>query len=352
MTGWKKGILMLMLAALLCPLFGYATEVEDTLPADAVGVYEMPVLPGNWSPLSDQTPQKQFLLEMTSDRLYRVDSDGGVQPAMAQALPVDVTAQYAGNVDFGIPTQARRGYVFQLELNPGVCWENGEAVTAQDWVFTLTQYWRAGKLDLALGWVTTSDQSEQAQTPVSLREAGFSTLSQAQEAGFTDFFVDVGTFWGLSCGWKSVDDRTRLRDYAIPSGLDEYYVTPAYLYETYLAPGRGYERWQADLLGVQMQTATESVENPGILQTEDGKILLLLNQPTTATAVALALTDCFPMPQSQWSDVYGSAASYLACGQYRVESAGVEQILLVRNEAWQGDWQQQQPEQIRCRPAA
>lgn len=355
MAKLKKAAAVLALVGLLLPVTGQAVETESTDDGNIlVGVYDMDMLPGNWSPLSEMTEEKEFLLNMTSDRLYHVGADGEIIPSMASSMPVDVTAQYAGNSQYGVPAEAVRGYAFQIDLNEIACWEEGTPVTADDWLFSVKQYWNDGKSYVNLydeGSVSLIGE-EDAQRVVSLKEAGFTTVIEAREAGFTDFFVDVSRFWGLSGGWKSVEDRTRLRDYAIPSGLNEFFVSPAYLYETYLAEDRMYERWQGEMVGVCPESGAEpATRNLGLVKTGDHQITLILSEPTTVTALALDLGQYRPLPEAIWSESYGTPASgYWACGPYRVESADMEQIVLVRNENWYGKMDSQQPQQIRCRP--
>ena len=60
-----------------------------------------------------------------------------------------------------------------------------------------------------------------------------------------DFYLDTEGFWGLGGGWKPISDRIRLRDFAMPGGLDEYFVSPAYLYRYYLMDGAINNRDQA-----------------------------------------------------------------------------------------------------------
>ena len=339
----KITALALILAMLVLPVESLAAETEDNSGnVTEIPVYDMDILPGTWNPLSEMTPEKEFLLEMTSGRLYRAE-EGEAVPAMAAALPVDVTAEYAGS--FGIPANAARGYAFAIELNEKACWEDGVPITADDWLFSMARYQESGKSYVNLA---AEEAPVDASAVVSLREAGFATAAEARGAGYSDFYVDITRFWGLEGGWKSVTDRTRFRDYAIPSGLDEFFVTPAYLYGTYLAEGRQYERWQGDMIGVCTDTAREVTS--GCFKTGEYQLTLILPEPTTATSLALALGEMHPLRETVWSPEYATSASdYSACGPYRVESAGMDLIVLVRNENWYGEADPEAPELIRCK---
>lgn len=343
MAKLKKAVIGLILMGLLFPFAAGATEPEDCSGnIIEVPVYDMDILPGTWNPLSDMTPEKEFLLEMTSDRLYRLE-DGVLTPSMAAAMPRDVTADYAGT--FGIPADAVRGYAFSVDLNEKACWEDGAAITSGDWLFTIEAYRSSEKFYVNLA---ADEVKPDIGTVVSLADAGFATVAEAREAGHVDFYLDITRFWGLEGGWKSVEDRTRYRDYAIPSGMDEFYVTPAYLYGRYLAEGAVYERWQPDMIGISTATATE--QKSGIFATGDHQITLILSRPTTATALALELMQLRPIRESLWSAEYAtSPADYSACGPYRVETVEQGLIVLVRNGNWYGAVDALAPEVIRCK---
>ena len=61
----------------------------------------------------------------------------------------------------------------------------------------------------------------------------FSSVSQAEAAGYTDFYIDITHFWGMDAGWLRVTDSTPLKDAAIPSGCEEMYLTAEYLYRNF-----------------------------------------------------------------------------------------------------------------------
>lgn len=346
MAKLKKLVAALLLAGVLLPM---GVRAVETVPQNGntieIPVYDMDILPGTWNPVSQMTAEKEFLLEMTSGSLYRVEA-GVVTPSMAAVLPADVTGDYAGS--FGIPVDAVRGYAFSIGLNEKACWEDGTAITADDWIFTIEQYLEAEKcyVNFAVGM-----EGAESQTVTGLEEAGFATVAQAREAGFTDFYLDISRFWGLEGGWMPLTDRTRLRDYAIPSGMDEFYVSPAYLYETYLEEGRAYDRWQPEMIGLAAENARE--ERPGYFKTGDGQLVLILNQPTTAAALAAQLENLRPLRSDIWGPEYAtSAQNYSACGPYRVETVEPGLITLVRNENWYGQEDAQRPDLIRCKPMA
>lgn len=309
----NKSILAMLLAlVLLLTGCGIGSPAETTEPAPTepplvVAAAYLEELPEIWDSSAEQTDAVKFLRELTMSGLYDLSADGSeIIPLLASALPVDVTAEYAGT--YHVPADAARGYAFRIDLTESACREDGTPITAGDWLAEL--------MDLSIFAAAEAP----AANVVSLMEAGFASVAEAQAAGITEFYLDIGTFWGMGDGWASIQDRTRLRDYAMPAGLNEMFVSPAYLYETYLAEGAAYAYLQSEFVGI----CTDAVENPaGLLKTGDHQITLILAQPTTADALALKLADCL-----------------LPAGPYRVVSAGGELIQLERNPYWQQEGQE------------
>ena len=335
MRPWKLTAVLAALTAVLLTI--PVVRAEETQPVTAVT--EMEILPGSWSPLTQNTPEKEFLRNLTATKCYRLSADGSQWlPELAAALPADVTAEYAGT--YGIPANARRGYAFRIDLNEQACWEDGTPITADDLWFSLNLR-QDGALFTSLAnaraWLT--GREKQTENVISLEEAGFENVRAAKDAGYTEFYVDTSAFWGLDGGWKSVSDQSQLRDYAMPSGLNEYFVTSAYLYRYYLADGQTFARYQSQFVGVTAdQEDRMTLEDVGFVITGDRQVVLILAEPTTASSLALELEDLDLVRESLWGDAYAtSPETYSACGPYRVVSAGTEEILLERNPRWWGE---------------
>lgn len=332
---WKKTLSVVLLAALLLPVTG--VRATETQPLTAVR--EMEILPGNWNPLSQDTPEKEFIRDLTSAKLYRLSGDGSaVLPELAAALPRDVTAEYAGT--YGISANARRGYAFRIDLNEKACWEDGKAITAEDLLFSLGLLQEEPFFaSLANARSYLAGREKRTENVISLDAAGFATVREAKDAGYTEFYVDLGSFWGLEAGWKSVSDQTQIRDYAMPGGLNEYFVTPAYIYSQYLADGKSFARYQSEFVGVTADLNDRlTFEDVGFFATGERQITLILTEPTTVTALALKLEVLHLFREELWDDTYGtSPETYSACGPYRIVSAGIEEILLERNPNWWGE---------------
>ena len=359
--------LKLLLALLLCLatcLSVYATQPSETAPAPTEpavpnGFLELPSLPGNWSPLSPSTPEKELLRSLTGASLYAVDSNGAVIPQLAVSLPQDVTAQYAGDPNFNIPASAQRGYAFQIDLNPDACWEDGIPIFARDYVFSLEKLLKDEGLAAHFSFLANveglrSGREKTAETVISLQQAGFSTVAQAAQAGYSRFYLDIANFWGLDGGWLPVSNRTRLLDPAMTPGLDEMYVTPAYLYTTYLRQGAPYAYLQPEFIGVtQTPEAVLTFSDVGILETDTFRLTLVLDEPATPTSLALQLQPLFLFRKALWCDGYGTAPeTYCAYGPYKIIEASTEQILLQQNENWWGSAKEAPYPYLRLIPAS
>lgn len=307
------------------------TEAPETLPPIYVGVMNLPGIPENWDPLGAESAGKQELLELVSEPLFRLEA-GSPVPAQAAGLPADVTAEFVGQ--YGIPANVFRGHAFALSIREGAAWENGRPVTAADWYYTVEQLLKqeAFPLEIANYRAYLRGDTQPAKEIVSLMEAGFSSVAEAEAAGCNDFYVETTVFWGLDdTGWFRVTDRTRLFDAAIPSGCEEMFVTPAYLYQTYLAGG-SLASFQSEFVGIPANEGEKLTwDQVGLLLQED-RLVLILQEPTTAGSVALALTGLYPVEKQS----YEAAAPVPACGPYRVRETAANQILLEPNPHWTG----------------
>lgn len=350
-----KRPLAVILAALCLSMTGCMKVSAATVPteAEAAAICYMDTLPGNWSVESAQTPEKEYLRQLTTTALYRVEN--GEMAAGLASLPEDVTAEYRGT--YGIPSDAQRGYAFRVSLDERVSWEDGAAVTADDVLFAAEKLllsescaqdhlWIAGAEEFARNWERTTDHV------VSLEEAGFESVTDAQEAGYNRFYVDMANFWGLEAGWISADSRARVQDYAMPAGLNEMYVTSGYLYSQYLAQGRNYDYLQAEFIGVSAEPENRmTMEDVGILMTGEREFVVIAREPVTVQVAAERLSKLCLLKRELYGEVYATSAdTYCSYGPYRVVSASAEEIVLERNPFWQRDTAAYPADRIVCRP--
>lgn len=336
----KRMLALCLSLALVClPVSAAETESEaaPTLSPILVGVQELEQIPQRWNPLEEHDAGQDTLLALTSESLYRISGDGAVIPAQAAALPEDVTAEYAGS--YGIPAGTIRGYAFAITLREGVLWDNGTALTAADWCYTAEKLLETGAFPLEIANYEAYRRGDTlpASRIVSLQDAGYATVTEAEEAGYHDFYIDTTWFWGLDTGWFRVTDRTRLFDAAIPSGCEEMYITPAYLYRTYLGENGSQKLFQSEFVGIPAESGAALTMADVGLFAEDGRLILILQEQAAASTVALALSGLYPVPMGTQTEAYGTAASYHACGPYRIESVSDTELVLIPNSLWNGE---------------
>ncbi len=94
-----------------------------------------------WAPHTWETRDDSYILNYTSAGFYDLvlneTGDGfTVMPEMAIAPPKDVTAQYVGR--FGI-AEGETARAWLLELNPAACWDNGEKINADTYIYSYQQ---------------------------------------------------------------------------------------------------------------------------------------------------------------------------------------------------------------------
>ena len=98
--------------------------------------YALSTFPTNWNPTSYKTANDSEILDYISDSFYVFDynEDGtgyALVPGMAKGEPKDITAELVGK--FGIKAgDTARAYA--IELRQDLRWEDGTAITAQDFV--------------------------------------------------------------------------------------------------------------------------------------------------------------------------------------------------------------------------
>lgn len=332
----RKAICLILMALLLAqPVFAEteaATEVLPTLEPDIVtAIRTMQEIPTDFGIHAAHSEELQWLRSLTASPLYAM-TDGNWEPVLADSLPEDVTAEYVGTC--GIPADAQRGYAFRILLNSDACWENGRSITSDDFLYSIqelfaheasTEDW----LFLANAAAISEGKTKADRDIVSLKDAGFSGITQAWNAGYKEFFLDVEGFWGLDGGWKSVSDRSRIRDYAMPSGLDEAFVSPAYLYNNYLMDNGEHSRFQSTFIGVSMtSSAAYTMDDLGLIRVSDDAFVIILQTPATASTLMQYLEKLVLFRQD--------TKESLSCGPYRVVSATADAILLEPNPSWWG----------------
>lgn len=312
MSNTKKSVLTAALILALM-LTGCAAASAAELPEQTVAICYL-----------EDLQDSAYLDSLTAPPLYVVEDDN--LAAGILSMPEDVTAEYAGNERYGIPITARRGYVFRIRLLQDLFWEDGKAVTVEDLVDTVL-----GRLE-EFSWIANANaylagHEQPAEEIITLKEAGFGSVSEARESGYGRFYIDLASFWGLEEGWRSVEDRQRVVDYAMTPGLDERYVTPAYLYQNYLAEGTALSYFQSEYIGVAAHRNALTAEDVRLLKIGESELVIITAEPVTAQTLAARLAE-LKLVRSDFEGCYGP---------YRITDEGADEIRLERNPYWQGE---------------
>lgn len=341
----RKAICMILMTLLLAqPVFATEapTETAAIEPDIVTAIHKMETIPTDFGIHAEITEQLQWLRRLTAAPLYAMEGGNWI-PVLAGSLPVDVTAEYVGT--YGIPSDAARGYAYRISLNGDARWENGRSVTADDCIDSIQALFSHENTEKDWLFLANADAIAGGRTKptrhiVSLKDAGFSGITQAWGAGYKEFFLDTEGFWGLGQGWKSVSDRTRIRDYAMPTGLDESFVSPAYLYHNYLMDGE-HQRFLATFIGINEAPGDDyTMDDLGLEKLSDGEFVLILHAPATASTLMQYLEKLVLFPQD--------ATEYLSCGPYRIVSATSEEIRLEPNPHWWGEADSRGYDRIFC----
>ena len=338
MRALRKMISLLVIVALLAVP---AVSAADTR---VVAIQEMATLPTGWNPLETDTPEAVFIQDLTGGGLYRLSGDGKTISSSYAALPKDVTAEYAGT--FGVPENAVRGYAYRISLSGSACWDDGTPITADDWMLSGKKMLEGDHETLLILANAAGYRKGETHDPqiISLGDAGYNSVAAAQEAGITDFYVDVEHYWGLGDGWRSITDITRLKDYAMTLGYPEMYVSAAWLYSRYLANERSQAYFQSEFVGIAGEGVPLTLDDVGLLKTGDYELVLILEEPETASSLAAKLENFRLIREDS---TYRSAAGSASYGPYRVAEVTSESIRLEKNPNWWG--KEGQYDEILCR---
>ena len=299
-----------------------------------VAVQEMNVRPTNWDPQEAKTAEQILIRDITGGGMFRVShNDTFIQSDLTTNILEDVTAEYAGT--YGVPETAVRNYAYRITLNENSCWDDGTPITADDWIYSGRRMLQNGDDTLLILANAEGYRKGETHNPriISLLEAGFGSVAAAQEAGITDFYVDVESYWGLGDGWRSVTDITRIKDHAMTQGCAEMYISAAWLYDRYLADERPYAYHQREFVGIAGEGVPLTLEDVGLLKTGEYELVLILAEPEGETSMKMKLAEfCLNREGRTYRSAVGSA-SY---GPYRVTEVTSESIRLEKNPNWWG----------------
>ena len=105
------------------------------------------VSPSNWNELTYQDNNDTQIMSYISGSFFsfdfKFDADGEIIPGQfvvnydgAEKLE-DVTSEYAG--EYGVPAEAESQYAYKITLRDTLKWDDGTAITAEDFVYTMKE---------------------------------------------------------------------------------------------------------------------------------------------------------------------------------------------------------------------
>ncbi len=248
----------------------------------------------NWNPHTWETSDDSSVLDMMTVGFYSItlnaDKSGySIVPEMAAELPVDVTAEYVGR--FGV-AEGESAKAFRIALNQDATWENGEKITADDYIYSMQQQLNPKMKNRRADSYYAGDMIiYNAKNYLYAGETTYSLIEDTAEnliAAGTDVYLDMG-FWGLvgakdaegnpAPNYVNINDETKYRDEAVAEGEAEDWVSAKYLFDNYLAEGASYNSYQTQYLYTAAIAPETAWEDVGLLKIDDYTIDLVLEKP-------------------------------------------------------------------------
>ena len=339
---------------------------SNTGTAEGVGRYTYTAVasdPSTWSPTDWQDDDEltywswcvtwlwEYMINDTKDG-YKIVCSGATE------LPIDITTGLSAEQRemYGVPEDADEGYAWQIELNDQVCWEDGQKITADDYIYTLQQFlnpemsnyrasqWYTGTTAIANARAYyNSGHAGEIGFVSSLGDLGYSSVEEAQADGYTEFGVDLDDFWGLAeAGIVPITDETVY-------GEGDDAISGKECYEEYLAPGMDYEDYAMDDVYVGEILEGTTWDKVGVIKNNDYSLTIVLTTPQTPFYAVYGLQglccvreDLYEANKQQTGDIvkstYGtSPEKFMSYGPYIMDSYQPDkEIHYTKNENWWG----------------
>ncbi|NLW21226.1 MAG: hypothetical protein GXY84_07650 [Clostridiales bacterium] len=250
----------------------------------------------DWNPHTWETSDDSIILDYITTGFYayklNTAKDGySVMPEMAAELPVDVTSEYVGQL--GVE-EGETAKAWRIALNQNAVWENGEKITADNYIYSMQQQLNPKMLNRRADSFYDGDFSiVNAKNylyagQVAYTKLGEETVEAAQEAG-KDLFIDIHEFWGMAGAldaegneapkYVSITDETLYRDLAVEDEeADEAWVSGKYIFDTYLAPGAQYNSYAGEYMATSAIMSGATWDEVGLKKVDDYTIDIILEK--------------------------------------------------------------------------
>ena len=177
--------------------------------------------PSTFNPLQYKSTTDAVPLDYTTlgfyGFAYNEDATGfTLAPVMAAADPVDVTTVYAVDNKYGIEGKTS-GYAFRIALNRSAKWENGEAITADDYIFTMQAL-----LDPKMGNYRASNYYNGSTNIANAKGYFYSGQKGIGEAEMTYSVFEEAIYDKLIFRWDLSAKTKFLNGWVLGNGYDGY----------------------------------------------------------------------------------------------------------------------------------
>lgn len=255
----------------------------------------------DWNPHTWETSDDSNLLAMITmgfyDLVLNADKTGyAFIPEMAAEMPVDVTAEYAGK--FGV-AEGETAKAFRIALNQDATWQNGEKITADDYIYSMQQQLNPKMLNRRADSYYAGDMIVyNAKNYLYAGKTTYDKITDTAEnliAAGTDIYVDLVNLWNMGGAvdkdgnvmpdYVSIADETMYRDAGIEDeNADEAWISGKYIFENYLAEGKPYADYQGEYLFTASVAPETAWEDVGLVKVDDYTIDLILEKPVEEAA--------------------------------------------------------------------
>lgn len=291
-------------------------------------------------------------------------------PEMAVGEPEDVTADYAGNEIYGVPEDATEGYAYKITLNPDAKWEDGTAINADSYVYSLQQLlnpemnnYNASSYYKGLPIANAENYAKSGQTeyvPVADPET-YEYAEYGDAALYISFTQPSAAFWGYSAadyysGMEDLYVNEAGEDLMEKYGSEDYVpVTDEVIADVNYMLAAIMESWEyepveyLDMAFYEEDIPETSFDQVGVIKSGDYELVIVLYSPMipyffkyyTGT-LYLVNEELYEAGKQQTGDMvktnYGTSVdTYMSFGPYKLTYFQADkEWRCTRNENWYG----------------
>ena len=329
----------------------------------------------NWNPHTWEMNADSAIMEQTGlgfvDSIYYGEGAFQWHYEMATEIKdVTATASAADKTKWGIE-DGQTGRMWQIKLNPNAKWENGEAIKADDYVWSMkmqlsselknyrenSYYANDFEIVNANIFYNQDKVGQRAQVAIANEEEYNSLMSTNQNV-----YIDIAGAWGVVTATGStfalITDETKIRDEAVEEGQDGDWISPKEIYETMLnGSSLGVLLGNSLLLKDGDPIPAITFDDVGLYKVDEYTIMYVCAKPVAKFDFMVMCNgaswlvhkktyeDSIVEAAGTKTSKYGTSKETTMCyGPYKMESFQKDkQIVWVQNENWYG-WEKERGE--------